>query len=1412
MREYSIIYKQTGIRTLSQYLTPRIHAFESFQFPRNSLLHYVTLDESGIGPDEDLFYLQDIKRKILVENVNNYSGDTKELLGSPMFLAAGLANKERSFFFEHKKFRLVKNIGQINNTNGLSLVNYSYLPSVYRYHDQPLVDYYKWYNLFNTVISKMIFLAKTSIAEQFLFLKIPAVIPSLSTFRKFKSITHLSLETFNTPELLIVRDIYHWIINDPENSLFSKVPNENLEKLNLVVYFNNKYYLLNMYYFYSFIKDHETTLKLTFKTKPEMLAKMFLNSLVVLQSDGIIEENPEAEETQDKNEEVINEEETDTDDTETESTVKVEGNRVNAASSKPIKYLTDIELDKDENQEEAELQSSIANLKSNLDNLEREDKLRELSTNTSFDELVKSIHEEDTPHEALNKKLDNINEVKILTGSEIKALRKKIDSFPSLSNPYDPNSKLISSTKITKEELEIDPYKDQMKGNDAVIDKTMLKSTLVDFDKQYIENTLHKDILNAVMNLQHAGIIIDSYKIEPTYTIGGDYETHIVKIHPLDGKPSTLYFKLPIINSNGEFMVNQIRSRTRKQRGDAPIKKIKPDKVALTSYYNKLFVERSQRKADSLHEYLFKYIFSNGIQIPDNFINTVKINDVFDHDYKSSRLYSAMSMNFSTLVVNDYTFNFNHKEMEKELDKKELDFLDMHLLNPVGKYKDGILALNDKDELVIVKGKDIEVISNFFELLGIDPDKLPIEYTNVKIFSHDVPLALVLGHYVGLDNILKLLNVSHEFVDTKTKVSNDSLVIEFKDKKLIIDKTNKEAIGIFGGLIKQDTKKYHYEEFNKKNVYFNLLADMGLNTIYTKEMDLLKELFIDPITLELLKDNKDPTTFIGLLLKANKLLVTDDHPDDLDMRYMRIKGYERVAGIVYNTLTKAIRVYKLKNNNGQGKVDLSPNQIFKEIVEDPANLLVTDINPIQILKQSEAVTFLGHGGRQRDVMNKESRRYHPNDMGIISEATVDSGDVAINTYLSANPLLNSTRGTVDKYSFDRDKGTSLFSTSALLAPASIHDDAKRVNMVNVQQSHTVAAEGYRQPYVRTGYEYIIPQRMKNEFAYSADEDGTVDSINKLGLIVKYKSGKLLGLKLGRSFGRSEGSYYPHEIITLLKVGDSFKKDDILAFNSGFFEEDILNPGQVIFKNNILTTTALYETPQTWEDSSAISKRTSEKMKTKTTKVKSIVVQFDQDLRKSVKIGDFIQPMDTLVYIEDPITAKANLFTDSSISLLKKLNTNSPKSKVEGTVEKIEVYYNGEKEDMSKGLLELTNESDKNLAKECRSTNRPVVTGRVTNEHRVEGVPLELDHAEIRYYVTIENTAGVGDKGVFANQLKSVIGEVMEYDMTTEDGTPIDAVFGQKSIDARIVLSPAIMGTTATLLKLVAKKAVEIYKG
>lgn len=346
---------------------------------------------------------------------------------------------------------------------------------------------------------------------------------------------------------------------------------------------------------------------------------------------------------------------------------------------------------------------------------------------------------------------------------------------------------------------------------------------------------------------------------------------------------------------------------------------------------------------------------------------------------------------------------------------------------------------------------------------------------------------------------------------------------------------------------------------------------------------------------------------------------------------------------------------------------------------------------------------------------------------------------------------------------------------------------------------------------RTGYDYIVPNRTSDLFAFTAKQDGKVISVNDKGVIVEYLDGTQKGVKLGRQYGKAEGSTYPFDIVCLVKAGQSFKKGDPIAYNTSFFEVDYLDPTKIVMKISKVVKTALVETAQTFEDSSSISSKLSKELTSKTTKIKSFTVDFKQNVNNAVKPGQVLGPKDILLTIEDEITSTGNHFDSDALSTLQKLAKQSPKAKLIGVVDKIEVLYHGDKEDMSPSLKALADASDKLLGQECRSTGKAVITGQVNEDYRVAGKPLILDKAEIRIYITVSTECMVGDKSSFASQMKSVHGEVMNYKVTTETGEEVDALFSFKSCYKRVVTSPFVMGTTITLLKLTAKKVISAYK-
>lgn len=241
-------------------------------------------------------------------------------------------------------------------------------------------------------------------------------------------------------------------------------------------------------------------------------------------------------------------------------------------------------------------------------------------------------------------------------------------------------------------------------------------------------------------------------------------------------------------------------------------------------------------------------------------------------------------------------------------------------------------------------------------------------------------------------------------------------------------------------------------------------------------------------------------------------------------------------------------------------------------------------------------------------------------------------------------------------------------------------------------------------------------------------------------------------------------------------------------------------------------TALMENPATYEDSSSISQRLADKFTTTLTHVTKVVIRVDQSIHNIVKIGSEVSSRDQLCILEDSITADSGLFDAETLATLGTLGAQAPRAGVNGIVDHIEVRYNAQLEEMSDTVKELAIQGDKRLAARRKAVNKTVVTNKVSEGYRVDGAPLLPGTMEVRFYINQALKQSVGDKLIFGNQLKTIVGEVTPEPMVTESGVLVDAKFGSIAVGARIVRSPYIIGTTSILLKILAKRAARAYRG
>lgn len=1424
---YETWYRKNGVRRVEQLMSPPLPMIQTLELPKRSLLHYVGGDVGDLGPAGDDFLFRNNTKPVMLGFVTDI-GDTK---GSPRKLPMAPGPLINSYHIKNRRVRKMKSL-ETATRDELMLAVYSYglLPRMYRYQRSFYSEYYKWWNIQAAMWKNVAEIATTTDRNQFIFCKLPLILPSIPNLNMASAgITQKVLKLFPDQESLFLLELWKWLGDNRADSVLNNCPPEKMDRVNLVFQESGRWFAVNLGLLdkwrksskeeLAYAKDHPEELRSTNikGLDPAQLQRRVLRMAMAVfevrgsgegDATGPKSEGSESTKPKDPTATVtvvpasipVLDPETGVFHTKTEQTeLPHETGDLEGATTRP-EDITHSEA------EEAQLEKDLSALELVAPDVNEDGEQHEIEI------VSKGLGAPEDGIVALCDKL-------ALTGMSAKEYKRYIErasTFRKLPAP-DGKGTLAEFIHIDPEVLMIHESP-SIPDIATVPDKTMLKSSLLEFDEKYIQQVLPKDIAGMVMMFQNAGTIVSDYQVERMEDVTGAYDSFTVRLEPVEGATGNWRFKIPVFEEDGTYTANGTKYRLRKQRGDMPIRKVAPDKVALTSYFGKLFVMRSAKQVNNYQDWLCNQIMAKGLDDADDSITNLKPTDVFDPRFECPKVYSTIAMQFKSFTVKGFDFSWDQTKRaalygEAAIEQYEKDGMVLCAKNP----KTGqMLVMDTGGELYIVEGDTIVEFYPIETLIGLDVHKAPVEFTELKVRGRTVPLAIILGYEMGLDKLLRLLKVQPRRVPAGQRVQMEQheYSIVFADETLVFLKDDRYASLILAGFneFHRAIRQYSVYEFDKPGVYLSVLDQGGGGARTIREIDLMYRMFVEPITRDLLIEMGEPTDFRGLLLRSAEMLMTDTHPDELDSEFMRIKGYERVAGAVYTEMVKGLRDHSGRPGRAKQPIDINPFAVWKAIATDPSVALVVDINPIQNLKEQEAVTYSGTGGRNSRSMTKKTRLYHPNDMGTISESTVDSSDVAINTQTSADPQFTSLRGASRRYVNGVTGATALLSTTSLLQVGTDQDDPKRANFAAIQQSHGVACLGYVSSPVRTGYEQVLAHRTSDLFAYTARKDGKVIDVTDTGIVVEYNDGETRGIELGRRYGNAAGLVIPHEVRTDLKVGAKFKKGAVLSYNSDFFERDILDPNNVVWKAGVMVNTAIFESTDTLEDSSVIAKRISAQLTTKITKVRTIVVNFEQSVARLVKVGAHVEGEDILCTIEDAVTANTGLFDAESLDTLRLLGAQTPTAKAHGTVERIEVFYHGDKEDMTESLQAIASSADRSLAQRSKSQGKRVLNGSVDESFRVDGNPLMLDTMAIRIYITGDVAMGVGDKGVFGNQLKTVIGRVMDDDTTTEDGTPIDAIFGYMSISARIVLSPEIIGTTTTLLDVIGKQAAKIYKG
>ena len=618
-----------------------IHS-EDINLPRLSVLHYLDISSDIHFPTKDLIYFKDIpnNKKIPIWHIEdlNYKEDVTTLLNK--YVTAEIRKWQKENIRTFKTVNLLETPNK--DINLIGVFNYNLLKDKYKYKTSLLSSYYKYSNLYKTYFDYVKQAINADIeSTHFIKVELPTLIPSyniINIILKFNTIKYSKIVKTDNFKLLL--DIYKWLENNSRpNSVLANITDE--ESKRIIVEFVYKGYS-------SFLPLHvirsicdESKLESKLKVAPLKVQRLFIIYLHKIQAkvDKLLEEinksnEPSLQEDQYKEElqesiEEENENNGETDDSDiVDSTLDIPGT---SSDDIYISNLVDNKKNIDKIQKVNKIDINKLDLEiSNLDNdkellkfiNESEDEKEDSISNSIYEESILEIEKESnkdveeipikvnnspeyieqlTSEESLDNKfnllLEEAKEFKTLSSTELKTLKKLYEQRKNLKSPYKQDTNIDEFKQIKKEDIQLEPEKLKLKINNELVTEDLKKEVINNLDKQYIDNVLQKDIVSVVTDIEKSGIIVKDYTIDKDISALGNYEIHRVTLRPLYGKESTIYFRLPKITSEGEFIGSGIKYTLRKQRTDLPIRKISPTKVALTSNYGKIFVFKTPRKA-----------------------------------------------------------------------------------------------------------------------------------------------------------------------------------------------------------------------------------------------------------------------------------------------------------------------------------------------------------------------------------------------------------------------------------------------------------------------------------------------------------------------------------------------------------------------------------------------------------------------------------------------------------------------------------------------------------------------------------------------------------------------------------------------------------------------------------------------
>ena len=1057
-------------------------------------------------------------------------------------------------------------------------------------------------------------------------------------------------------------------------------------------------------------------------------------------------------------------------------------------------------------------------------------------------EIIGDFNITDEVSKAVDEAFDEIDDLDDIDPDEIAstlATKVKNEKYKATFIPVRSEKELAKIERLISDQEKVlySPSIDDIKrksistittgGNISTTNPNILSSKFVNFDKDYTEKCLEKNIDDSVAILSKASdkIFVTEKIVEDSSTPMDLKETYTYKLVDEKGNRMTLAFDIPKIIDNSYVYLNGTKKNIRHQFILKPIVKTSPDTVQLVTAYNKVFIRRQGAVNQNINR-IVTYLEKNANAFRVKAGNCSMQNS----EYMVPLDFSMLSRYFSEFTIGNITFYMSIdklRESYKKLTSKDVEFNSIHEIP---------IAINKRTkEPVILKLTDsyTDTLFSYFP----DDNKSAISkikrkprfiVASAKIMGRKLPLILFMMFCEGFATVMKKANIKYEFVDKKDKKIYDPMKydsIELNDGYILWEKMPFRNELLMNGFKYCDLSYFDYEDLESKDTFVSLILPFypGKSKIYDA-LDNYRDFLLDEKTKEILTDFGYPTDLVSLMVIAAGMLTDTSYLIENNMNNMRIRSNEVIADLVYKNITSAYAAYRsTAYKKKPTKLSIKKSQIIDDLLDSDTNMIeeFSVLNPVLELEKQRSVTFKGIRGIQLDrAMTLPRRAYDKSMVGTIGLSTSPDANVGVARQLTLEPQITSTYGYIDtSKSLDELTSTNLFTTAELLSPLGVmHDDPDRTAMSYKQTKYMIPINQADPVLIGNKVESTIPYLLSDEFIIDAKEDGKVIDVSNGFCIVEYKSGvrKAINIAPRAQKNASAGFWIDNSLVCDLKPGDKFKQGEILAYNNKHFTKNSEDIGASM-NLGALCKIAITSQWDVFEDSAPISKRLSEKLSAEMVDEKSLTFSPYTFIDYIAKIGDKVNAGDPLIIFSDAMTAEmqrafATMREDNKEAVIESSKT-TIHSKYTGEIIDIKVYTTSELADLDPSLRKIVQEYWDRIKKRNDTLSKYAnkgdleyyKAGQVISEvaevidpgknNKVRGVIMNPGDVLILFYIKYSVAASKGDK-VVCSVCKGIISHVFEEGMEPyseyRPDEPIDTIVAPLAVAARKV--PAIFLT------------------